>query len=299
MATSPRGLPETATESVDKRVEEGLPLVGHYVREMLNKVPTHVNRDDLTSAAMMALALAAQAFDPTRGVPFARYAAIRIRGALIDELRGMDFGARWVRGRAREVEAVRNQLTALLGRHPRPDEIAAAIGIGVAELAELDVALLRARQLSLEGIAGESEAALPADRDDGPEALILLRERLGYLHDAIDELPERMRFVIISYFFQQRRMADIGAELGVTASRASQLRAAALLQLRDGLNTNLDPPAGPGPVAEPVDPARRTYAQAVGRGTLHSRLAKTTVRAEVRPEVRQVAASGCRVPTNS
>jgi hypothetical protein len=65
------------------------------------------------------------------------------------------------------------------------------------------------------------------------------------------------------------------------------------------LNTNLDPPAGPGTVAEPVDPARRTYAQAVGRGTLHSRLAKTTVRAEVRPEVRQVAVSGCHVPTNS
>jgi RNA polymerase sigma factor for flagellar operon FliA len=83
--------------AVTELVEQNLPLVGHLVREILAKVPAHVRRDDLTSAAMMALTLAAQGFDAERGVPFARYAAIRIRGALVDELRGMDWAARSVR----------------------------------------------------------------------------------------------------------------------------------------------------------------------------------------------------------
>src|SRR4051812_43006184 len=91
MVASP-ALPATSPPAtVDELVETNLPLVGHLVREVLAKVPVHVSRDDLTSAGMMALVVSAQSFDPVRGVPFARYAAIRIRGALLDELRSMDW----------------------------------------------------------------------------------------------------------------------------------------------------------------------------------------------------------------
>src|SRR4051812_47780113 len=202
-AGSTVGTTDTRRE-VDELVEQNVPLVGYLVREMLARVPAHVSRDELTSAGMMALVVAAQGFDAGRGVPFARYAAIRIRGALLDELRGMDWAARSVRTRGREVDTVRNQLTVALRRTPRPDEVAAALGISSIELAALDNDIARANPLSLQGFAPETGPDALPDHHDGPEAMLLLREQLGYLHDAIELLPDRLRFVITEYFFAQR-----------------------------------------------------------------------------------------------
>src|ERR1700710_1802869 len=227
--------------SVTRLVEDPLALVGHLVREMLAKVPAHVSRDELSSAAMMALVVSAQGFDPSRGVPFARFAAIRIRGALMDELRSMDWAARSVRGRAREVETVRSTLAATLARTPRSDEIAAAMGVTVSELDAINVDLARASVLRLQGFAPETGAELLPAPAAGPEALILMREQLGYLHDSIAELPERLQYVVTEYFFANRQMADIAADLGVTESRVSQLRGEALKFLRDGMNSQLEP----------------------------------------------------------
>ena len=94
----------------------------------MTRLPAHIGRDDLTSAGMAALVLSAQGYDESRGVPFARFAAIRIRGALVDELRSMDWASRSVRGRAREVDAARNQLSVTLGRSPRAHEVAETLG---------------------------------------------------------------------------------------------------------------------------------------------------------------------------
>jgi RNA polymerase sigma factor for flagellar operon FliA len=261
-------------------------LVGHLVREVLAKVPAHVSRDELTSAGMMALVVSAQGFDPSRGVPFARFAAIRIRGALLDELRGMDWAARSVRGRAREVEAVRGQLAALLHRVPRSDEIAAALGMTVGELDALQSDVARASVLSLQGFAPETGAELVAETSAGPESLLLAREQLGYLHDSIAELPERLRFVVISYFFEQRQMSDIAAELGVTESRISQLRAEALVLLRDGMNAQLEPTAVDTDTKRSGRSAatRAAYFAAIAdRSTLDGRLAMSTPRGDMLP----------------
>ena len=276
--------PQTAlsTVTVSELVEQNLPLVGHLVREILSRVPAHVRRDDLTSAAMMGLTVAAQGFDATRGVPFPRYAAIRIRGALVDELRGMDWAARSVRTRGRELDAVRSQLTAALRRTPRREEIAAALGITTAELAGLDNDIARANPLSLQGFAPESGPDTLPDHHDGPEALLVLREQLGYLHDAIDLLPERLRYVVTAYFFEQRHMADIGAELGVSESRISQLRAEALTLIRDGLNAHLEPTAAPSRRGRRSAVARQSYVEALGAGTVKSRLARTNAQGEMR-----------------
>ncbi len=277
---------ETVEHTVTELVEGNLALVGHLVREMLTRVPAHVGRDELTSAAMMALVVSAQSFDASRGVPFARFAAIRIRGALMDELRGMDWAARSVRGRAREVEAVRTTLTASLGRTPRSDELATAMGMSAAELDSLNVDLARASVLRLQGFSPETGAELLPDRAAGPESLILMREQLGYLHDAIAELPERLRFVVSEYFFQQRQMTDIAAELGVTESRVSQLRAEALRLLRDGMNSQLEPTA----VSEQERPTGRAaagrgaYFDAIAaRSSVASRLAMTSLRGDMLP----------------
>ncbi|HST46597.1 sigma-70 family RNA polymerase sigma factor [Jatrophihabitans sp.] len=258
---------------VEALIRDNLALVGHIVRETMTRLPAHIGRDDLISAGMTALVLSAQSYDEARGVPFARFAAIRIRGALVDELRSMDWASRSVRGRAREVETVRNQLAVTLARSPRPQEVADTLGVSVSELGNIDADVHRASVLSLQGFAPETGAAMVADVQRGPEQLVLDREQLGYLYDAIAELPERLRHVVQAYFFDQRQMADIAAELGVTESRISQLRAEALKLLRHGM-AHAEPE-----LAETAEPTGRagarvaSYAAAVAaRGTLSSRL---------------------------
>jgi RNA polymerase sigma factor for flagellar operon FliA len=220
-------------ETVERLVVEHLPLVGHLVREVGSRVPAHVSRDELASAGMMALVVSAQSFDAARGVPFPRFASIRVRGAIMDELRGMDWAVRAVRTRAREVDNVRNQLSGVLSRTPRPEEIAAALGLRVADLNALDADLARAGVVSLHALGPAWGSDRVVETGDGPELQLLRREQLDQLYSAISELPDRLRIVVTGYFFEERKMADIAAELGVTESRISQMRAEAVRLLRD------------------------------------------------------------------
>jgi RNA polymerase sigma factor for flagellar operon FliA len=273
----------TATKTVSRELEnlirENMPLVGHIVREMLFKVPAHVNRDDLASAGYAALVTAAQAFDAGRGIPFGRFAAVRIRGALLDELRGMDWASRSVRARARRADVARQELTARLGRTPSPSELAALLGVAVHELSSVDDDVQRAAILSLQGFTAGTAEDMVVDAEMNPEELILHRERLGYLHDAVAVLPERLRFVVERSFLQERPLMEVATELGVTESRVSQLRTEALAMLKDGLTTHLtekdnDAAKGDGCVAR----RRASYvAEIANRSTLQSRLAVTNV----------------------
>lgn len=274
---------ETLTDR-DGLVTEHLPLVGHLVRELMHRLPTHVNRDDLVSAGTVALVLSARSFDPARGVPFARFAAIRIRGALTDELRTMDWASRAVRSRAREVEAVRATLAARLGRTPERHEVAAEMGVRVEDLDASDADVHRASVLSLQSLTSDENADLLPTVNDGPEGLLIRREQLGMLKDAIAELPDRLRMVVQEYFFAQRKMADIAAQLGVTESRVSQLRSEALVMLRAGLRTGADDEAAlPTPSTRGQSAARAAYCTAVAtRSTLAERLRGTTPLGDVR-----------------
>ncbi|UDY24080.1 sigma-70 family RNA polymerase sigma factor [Nocardioides sp. Kera G14] len=218
-----------------------MPLVGHIVRETMGRVPSHVSRDDLTSAGLTALVQAAKAYDAERGVPFERYAATRIRGAILDELRSVDWASRSVRRRARDLEETRTRLTSALGRTPSVAEVASALGMSVEEVAANEDDVARAQILSLHGATTASLDELIPTRAPSPEALLEHQEKLVYLAEAIEELPERLRIVVQDYFFAERPMADIAAELGVTDSRISQMRAEALVLLRDALNSQLEP----------------------------------------------------------
>jgi RNA polymerase sigma factor for flagellar operon FliA len=260
-------------------VRAHMPLVRHLVREMLARVPAHINRDDLLSAGYAALVAAARGFDDERGVPFARFAAARIRGALLDELRGLDWASRSVRQRARRTDSARQELTAELGRTPSAAEVAERLGCTVEDIEHADDDVQRAVVFSLQGFATAGADDMVTEPSAGPEEMLIRRERLGYLRHAIDVLPERLRVVISGYFFEERPMAEIAAELGVTDSRVSQLRAEALQLLRDGLNTHLNPAlAAVVPAPEGCVTRRRTayYEQIQSRGTLHSRLAVTS-----------------------
>ena len=227
---------DLALERVDALVRDHMPLVSHLVREVLGRVPAHVDRDDLMSAGMFALTVSAQGYDPSRGVPFAAFASIRIRGALTDELRSMDWASRSVRSRARDVEAMRSDLTGALGRMPSRNEVAEALGISVTEVDASEQDVRRAGVLSIEALTPTGQTYLPST-PDGPESIVLQREQIEELRAAVDELPERLRMVVKQYFFEHRKMAAIADELGVTESRVSQLRSEALLRLRANLQT--------------------------------------------------------------
>ena len=219
---------------------------------------------------MLGLAQAARSYDPERGIAFDRFASTRIRGALLDELRGRDWASRSVRARARSLQAANEELTNRLGRAPTPDEVATMLDVPTETVHKLVDDVHRATVLNYDSLVleGDAESFIAGD-DAGPEDTILDRERKAYLIDAVHALPERLQRVVIGYFFEERSMQELADELGVSESRISQLRAEALLLLKDGINSQLEPEA----VAEEARPngrvARRkaAYYAAVASGS--------------------------------
>jgi RNA polymerase sigma factor for flagellar operon FliA len=277
-ADTATAVPALSAREQEELIRTHMPLVGHLVRDMLSRIPNHIHRDDLTSAGLHALVTAARGWDQTRGIPFHRFATTRIRGAILDELRSLDWATRSVRTKARATDTTRQQLTTTLGRTPTNDELAQALGTTTSDLQQTDTDVQRATVLSLQGFTTSSADDLVAEKTPGPEDMLLRREQIGYLHHAITSLPERLQVVITEYFLHERPMADIAADLGVTESRISQLRAEALSLLKDGLNTHLNPDLAPVPDNPESITARRRasyYASIASSTSLHSRLAMT------------------------
>jgi RNA polymerase sigma factor for flagellar operon FliA len=225
---------------IDALVRANMAVVGHLVREAMAKMPTHVNRDDLTSAGLLALVQVARSYDPSRGVPLAKFAAHRIRGAILDELRGMDWASRSVRRRQRSLDDVRSRLAVSLGCVPSSVQLAEALGISATELSSHDDDVNRASIMSLQGFGDSTLDDVLPDRGPDPAEAIEHRERLGYMRDAVDLLPTRLRVVVEQYFLAERPMAEIAADLGVTESRVSQMRGEALLLMRQAMSQALD-----------------------------------------------------------
>jgi RNA polymerase sigma factor FliA len=225
----------------EELVIEHLPLAQRAVSDMLQRVPRHVSRSDLLSAAMAGLAQAARAFDPDRGITFDRFASARIRGALLDELRSRDWASRSVRARDRNMAAAVDDLTARNGVAPSSAQVAEHLGMEKESLDSLSGDVHRAVVLNFDALVvdGDGSSVLPAD-ERGPDSQILDRERRSYLLDAVAALPERMRHVVVGYFFDERPMRELADELGVTESRISQIRAEALVMLKTALDAHLD-----------------------------------------------------------
>jgi RNA polymerase sigma factor for flagellar operon FliA len=139
---------------------------------------------------------------------------------------------------------VHEQLVVALGREPSRQELADALGVAVTELGAMEDDVQRAVVMSYQAMIETSsvEQALPASGPT-PEDLLLDREQLAYLHDAVSLLPERLRQVVVGYFFEERQMQDIADEMGVTCSRVSQMRAEALLLLREAMQAHAEPEA--------------------------------------------------------
>jgi len=238
------------TQTIDDLITGNIALVDRLVRSVLHRVPNHVSRDDLTAAGLAALVMSAHAFDPSRGVPFSGFAATRIKGSIIDELRQMDWATRAVRRRAREIELARVELTAALHRVPSPAELAERLDLAPEDLSAAENDTHRATLLSLDGLTEDTGADFAPAETSGPEELLLHRETLGYVREAIAGLPDRHRVVIVGSFVDERSMVDIARELGVSQSRVSQLRAEALELLHHALTAHLER-SGPRPGRRP------------------------------------------------
>lgn len=264
--SAPHSVDSAAKEKmVEDLVSNNLALVGHVVRETMLRVPQTVDRNDLTSAGHLALLQAARAYDPDRGVPFQSFAKQRVRGAIVDELRQIDWASRAVRRRARGIDEQRSSLSHTLGRTPQDHEVAAALGITIDEVKRNDDDVDRAKVYSLDSVsaAWDGEDFLVSHQPT-PEAAFESRELASYLAAAIDELPEKHR-VVVTDFYVGDLAAVTANTLGVTESRISQLRTEAFAMMRDAINAALDPhlvPAHPRP-GSVTDRRRTAYFEAV------------------------------------
>lgn len=250
-------------------IEQHLPLVRHIVFQVAVRFPRHVDREELVRAGALGLVEAARRYDASRGVPFERFAAQRIRGAILDAVRSADWAPRSVRNLARTVEEATQQLACDLGRAPTLDEVADALATTPLELARLQDRIQRSVLLALDaGVDAEEGDTLGDTLPDlvtpEPGAQLEERELHAYLRDALELLEERHRLVVIGYFIEGRTSGDLARFLGVTESRVSQLRSEALALLRDAIDAQY---GALRPAADlPLRVARRraAFAEALG-----------------------------------
>jgi RNA polymerase sigma factor FliA len=219
---------------------EHLPIVRFLARRIHERLPQHVDIEDLVSAGVVGLMDAFTKFDPRKKVQFRSYAQFRIRGAILDSLRTLDWSPRDLRRKGRAAEEALRVLTARLGRTPGEAEIATEMGLSLDEYQALlgDLKGLEIGTLHVEHNedSGEEELAyVPGRPEDDPLFVCLRGELKEKLAEAIDRLPERERLVMTLYYYEEMTMREIGEALGVVESRVSQIHASAVLHLRAGL----------------------------------------------------------------
>ncbi len=219
-----------------------LPLVKHVAARLAMGLPGHIDLDDLHSYGVFGLLDALEKFDPARGVKFETYAFTRVKGAILDGLRAMDWVPASMRQRARQVEEAFGRLEARLGRSAEDAEVAAELGMEPEEFARALSDMERATILSLDELwgedSGEDYALLDLLRDEhaaDPTQSAEWRNREQILAEAVAALPERERLVLTLFYYDGLVPKEIAAILGVSVSRISQLHSRAVLRLRGHL----------------------------------------------------------------
>ncbi|KAA6464720.1 FliA/WhiG family RNA polymerase sigma factor [Acidobacteria bacterium AB60] len=251
----PSGLPGALTVEQERVLLEHLPVVRFLARRIHERLPQHVDIEDLISAGILGLMDAFAKFDPDKNVQFRSYAQFRIRGAILDSLRTLDWSPRELRRKGRAVEEAIRVLTARLGHPPGEPEIAAELGLRLEEyqqlLGELKGLEIGTLHTEHNDDSGDEELAyIPGRPEDDPLFRCLRGEMVDRLAEAIQELPDRERLVMTLYYYEEMTMREIGLAMGVVESRVSQVHASAVVHLRAALR-DLATAAAAVPTARP------------------------------------------------
>src|SRR5580700_6484655 len=219
---------------------EHLPIVRFLARRIHERLPQHVEIEDLVSAGVVGLLDAFAKFDPEKNVQFRSYAQFRIRGAILDSLRSLDWSPRELRRKGRAVEEAIRVLTARLGHAPGEGEVAAEMKLSLDEyqqlLGELKGLEIGTLHMEHNEESGDEELAyVPGRPDEDPLFRCLKGELQERLTEAITHLPDRERLVMTLYYYEEMTMREIGLALGVVESRVSQVHASAVVHLRAAL----------------------------------------------------------------
>ncbi len=226
----------------EQLLSDNLRLVHHVARQLVRSRHSEADLDDLVSAGTIGLINAIDNFDPSRGLRFSTFAAPRIRGAILDDLRKRDHVPRSVRRKQRELARARETLAAELDRDPTEEEIADALGVDVEKVWRWRREAEYASRVSLDqptgtsdGIGVTPEELLAGGLDDGPDSVVNRSEEVDILREEILSLKDQERLVLSLYYFEELKLHEIATILGVSESRVSQIRTKAIGNLRDRL----------------------------------------------------------------
>jgi RNA polymerase sigma factor for flagellar operon FliA len=240
-ATAWRAYQGVSPSAVDEKdlIERYLPLVRNVVDRIKLNVPAHVDADDLYSVGITGLIAAVRKFDPEQGSTFASYAAMRIRGAILDELRRMDWCPRRARARSRKLKSAINDVEQKVGRVATDAEVSAALGLNAKEYAkwveEAKPVTFIAIDQHADGEEGQGASLhelLADDNDVTGRDNLEKAELLQLLSQRIAELPDIPKKILAMYYFENLRLAEIAVVFGLTESRICQIHSQTILGLR-------------------------------------------------------------------
>lgn len=225
-----------AERSGDALVEQYAPLVKRIAHHLLARLPESVLADDLIQAGMVGLLEAARSFDPGKGASFSTFAGIRIRGAMLDDLRRGDWSPRSVHRNARRINEAARELESELGRSARESEVAERLGLDLESYGQILRDVASCRLFSVEELTAtdDGDVLTGADSDD-PSRRYASGSFQSRLSQAISELPEREQLVLALYYDEELNLKEVGAVLGVSESRVSQILSKTALTLREAL----------------------------------------------------------------
>jgi len=229
---------QSTEEERQRLLAEQLSQVRFIARRIHERLPRHVPLEDLVHAGVLGLIDALHKFDPNKHVQFGSYAKFRIRGAILDSLREMDWSPRDLRRQSRRLEEAHSKLRMELGRNPTEPELALELAIPLPELYKLlsEINTLEIGSLrivsAIDGKEEDLSEYLSADSDESPLVQVMRSETRELLLRAISELPEKERQVLSLYYFEELTMKEVGMMLGVGESRISQIHSMAVLHLQ-------------------------------------------------------------------
>ena len=227
----------------EQLILEHLPQIKYIAHRISTKLPSHVELNDLVSAGVLGLLDAVEKFDPSRGVKFKTYAELRVKGAILDSLRNLDWAPRSLRKRSKDLEKTYKELEQRLGRPATDKEVSDELGITLDEFYELIDQIKGLNLGSFHDLAPQEDDRngeplvkyIPDAPQTDPFFVFQKSELRDLLAGAIDTLPKKERLVVSLYYFDELTMKEIGKVLGVNESRVSQLHTKAMLRLRTKL----------------------------------------------------------------